>query len=95
MSSIQFKDQDILKIIYSFNYNKAQGYDDDDDIYIYIRLLKICNSSIVKPLSIQTGTFPNNWEKSNVVPIHKKCDKQLLQNYRPVLLLPICSKDYV
>ena len=64
-------------------------------IYIYIRLLKICNSSIVKPLSIQTGTFPNNWEKSNVVPIHKKCDKQLLQNYRPVLLLPICSKDYV
>ena len=49
----------------------------------------------MKPLSIQTGTFPNNWEKSNVVPIHKKCDKQLLQNYRPVLLLPICSKDYV
>ena len=95
MSSIQFKDQDILKIINSFNYNKDQGYDDDDDdddddiyiyiylfIYIYIiRLLKIWDSSIVKPLSIQTGTFPNNWKKSNVVPIHKKCDKQLLQDY--------------
>ena len=67
LSSIQFKDQDILKTIHCLNYNKAHGYDD-----ISIKLLKICNSSIVKPLSIvfknylQTGTFPNNWEK-----IHK------------------------
>ena len=62
-----------------------------------IRLLKICDSLIVRPLSIifknclQTGTFPNNWKKSNVVPIHKKGDKQLLQNYCPVSLLPVCS----
>ena len=95
LSSIQFKDQDILKIIRSLNYNKAQGYDD-----ISIRLFKTCDSSIVKPLSIifknclQTGNFPNNWKKSNVVPIHKKGDKQFLQNYRPVSLLPICSKIF-
>ena len=44
LSSIQFKDQDILKIIHFLNYNKVHGYDD-----ISIRLLKICNSSIVKP----------------------------------------------
>ena len=61
LSSIHFEDQDILKIIQSLNYNKAHGYDD-----ISIRLLKICNSSIVRPLSIifknclQTRTFPNN-----------------------------------
>ena len=73
LSSIQFKDQCILKIIHSLNYNKAHGYND-----ISIRLLKICDSSTVKPLSIifknclQTGTFPNNWKKSDVVPIHKK-----------------------
>ena len=30
----------------------------------------------------------------NVVPIHKKGDKQLLQNYHPVSLLPICSKIF-
>ena len=95
LSSIQFEDQDIPKIIRSLNYNKAHGYDD-----IFIRLLKICNSSIVRPLSIifknclQTGTFPNNWKKSNVVPIHEKVDKQLLQNYCPVSLLPICSKIF-
>ena len=43
---------------------------------------------------MQSGSFPNNWKKSNVVPIHKKGDKQLLQNYRPVSLLPICGKIF-
>ena len=43
---------------------------------------------------MQSGSFPNNWKKSNVVPIHKKGDKQLLQNYQPVSLLPICGKIF-
>ena len=43
---------------------------------------------------LQTGTFPNNWKKSNVISVHKKGDKQLLQNYCPVSLLPICSKIF-
>ena len=33
-----------------------------------------------------------DWKKSNAVPIRKKGDKQLLQNYCPVSLLPIRSK---
>ena len=56
--------------------------------------------SVLKPLSIifknclESGSFPNNWKKSNVVRIHKKGDKQLLQNYQPVSLLPICGKIF-
>ena len=41
---------------------------------------------------IDTGTFPSDWKKDNIVPIHKNGDKQTLKNYCPVSLLPICGK---
>ena len=47
LSSISLNDQNILKIINSFNINKVHGYDD-----ISIRLPKIYDSAIVRPLSI-------------------------------------------
>ena len=31
---------------------------------------------------------------ANIVPIHKKGDKQTVINYRPVSLLPICGKIF-
>ena len=31
---------------------------------------------------------------ANVVPVHKKSDKQILRNYLPVSLLPICGKVF-
>ena len=41
---------------------------------------------------IDTGVYPDTWKKSDIVPVHKKGDKQIVNNYRPVSLLPICSK---
>ena len=38
--------------------------------------------------------FPTEWKKANVVPVHKKGDKQILKNYRPVSLLPIYGKFF-
>ena len=61
-------------------------------------MIKICGQSIVKPLPIiyrnclNTGTFPDISKKSNIVPVHKKGDKQIVNNYRPVSLLPVCGK---
>ena len=43
---------------------------------------------------LRTGIFPDQWKKTNIVPIHKKVDKQLLKNYRPVSLLLICGKVF-
>ena len=63
-------------------------------------MLKICDKSICKPLElifqscIKHGKFPNKWEMANVVPVHKKSDKQALKNYRPVSLSPICGKFF-
>ena len=94
LSSLQFEDKDI-KIIKSLNINKAHGHDD-----ISIRILKICDLPIIKSLSIvfrnciNNSTFPDLCKKSNICPIHKKGDKQISNNYRPVSLLPICRKIF-
>ena len=40
----------------------------------------------------EQGTFPEDWKKFNVIPIHKKESKNLIKNYRPISLLPIFSK---
>ena len=34
------------------------------------------------------------WKRANVVPVHKKDDKQILKNYRPISLLPIAAKIF-
>ena len=85
----------MLKIIRALDINKARGHDN-----ISTCMIKICDSSIVKTLSIiyrnslNSGIFPNNWKRSNIVPVHKKGNKQLIQNCGPVSLLPISSKIF-
>ena len=65
---------------------------------ISIRMLKICDSAITKPLSIifrnciSQNTLPDIWKKSNICPIHKNGGKQVINTYRSVSLLPICGK---
>ena len=63
-------------------------------------MLKLCDESIYKPLNLifeswlETGQFPSDWKKANVVSVFKKGDKQLLKNYRPISLLPITGKIF-
>ena len=40
------------------------------------------------------GSYSDIWKRANVVPIHKKQDKQVVQYYRPISLLPICAKIF-
>ena len=93
LSSITFTEKNIEKVIQSLDPNKAHGHD-----MTFIRLLKICAKSIIKPLlmiykkCLEKGCFPNEWKKANVVPVYKKNDKQLLKTYRPISLWLICDK---
>ena len=43
---------------------------------------------------IDTGTLPDIWKQSNIIPVHKKGDKQIVNNYIPVSLLPIFGKIF-
>ena len=61
-------------------------------------MIKICNESITIPLkiifkeSLKNGVFSEIWERANVVPLHKKEDKNLVKNYRPISLLQIFER---
>ena len=93
--SLQFENKDIIKMIRALDTNKAHGNDD-----ISIKILKIRDLVIIKPHSIifknctNNSTFPGLRKKSNIYPIHKKGDKQIINNYRPVSLLPTCEKIF-
>ena len=41
-----------------------------------------------------SSSYPDMWKLANVIPIFKKGDKQLIKNYRPISLLPICGKIF-
>ena len=94
-SKIAFTDNQIFKILRVLDINNAHGHDK-----ISIRMLKLCDKSIITPLSIlfqnsiDTRNFPDTWRKSNIVPVHKKGDKKIVDNYRPVSLLPILGKIF-
>ena len=85
LSGVTFSQDDTGKTIQNLNADKAHGQDN-----INIRMLNICGSSIYGSLELifkevlSTGLFPSNWKKGNIVSIHKKGDKQILKNYRPI-----------
>ena len=93
LSDIKIDPDKIVEIILSLNAKKAHGCDG-----ISMAMLKLCPDEIAVPLSIifqrcvSNGMFPDSWKLANVQPIHKKNDRQIKSNYRPISLLPLCGK---
>ena len=99
-SSASHSDESILctpeivnDLLLEIDISKATGPDG-----ISGRMLKGTAQSIAIPLcklfnmSISTGTIPQEWRTSNIVPVHKSASKGLASNYRPISLLCIVSK---
>ena len=63
-------------------------------------ILKQCIETYIDPLtylvnlSINQGIFPDELKIAKVLPIYKSDDKQLIQNYRPIAVLPFFSKNF-
>ena len=75
-----FDEQLISNLTEALNPNKAHGHDG-----LSIRMFQMGSDSICKPLSIifrnclKAGYFPTIWKKANVVPVHKKRNKQVTE----------------
>ena len=95
ISDFNISEENILNIIRSLNPNKAHGWDE-----ISIRMTKIGDASLLTPLKIiftnclRQGVFPEIWKCANVVPVHKKNEKNVKSNYPPISLLPIFGKMF-
>ena len=67
---------------------------------ISVKFLKFLSPALIKPLSfiinqsLVTGIFPTKLKIAKVLPLFKKEDPTLMDNYRPVSLLPSISKVF-
>ena len=65
-----------------------------------VKFLKNIKNVILKPLttiinqSLHLGLFPEKLKIAKIVPVFKKDDDKLLENYRPISILPAFSKIF-
>ena len=85
--------EDIQQICNKMKLKTSVGYDNVSN-----KLMKETVEFISKPLahifnqSMSSGTFPNKLKTAKVIPLYKSGDKHLLNNYRPISILPAFSK---
>ena len=84
---------EVEAVLKSLDPTKAAGPDE-----IPARILKETAATIAPSLcmlfnrSLEEGYIPREWKLANVVPVHKKDEKDHVENYRPISLLCIVSK---
>ena len=85
----------VKSVLDSLEINKAQGPD-----AINGAVLKNYSISLSYPLhklfnlAYNTGYLPSEWKLANVVPIHKKDNKNKVVNYRPISLTSLIMKVF-
>lgn len=86
-------EDEILKNIKNLKNNSASGYDK-----ISVKTLKETATYITKPLNyifnlcFEKGIFPSDFKVSTVTPVHKKGDRTVVGNYRPISVISNLGK---
>ena len=93
IQTIEFNVEEVCNELRNLSCGKACGPD-----LLPARLLRV-GAELIAPslthlfqLSLCSGKLPLDWTSANVVPIHKKGDKHLTNNYRPISLTSIVIK---
>ena len=88
-------ESEVRKIISSLTITRTTGLDGFSNIH-----LKKLKKDIVKPItklinkSFQTGTFPDALKIAKIIPTYKSKERNLINNYRPISVLPALSKIF-
>ena len=83
----------VYRLITKLFISKATGVDD-----ISAKVLKAAAPAIAEPstrifnMSIASGKFPMESKAARLTPIFKKGQRSMLDNYRPISILPVISK---
>ena len=89
LCNLSINENDISTRIRNLDPNKSPGWDN-----LSVRMIKLFGDSLIYPVkciferALQEGKYPDCWKKANVVPVYKRESKSLIQNYRPISLLP-------
>ena len=90
LSSVIIKETDISNMLKSLNVNENHVHDD-----ISIRMLNLSHKSTLKPSKLliksclQTGVFPDHWNKANILRIYKK---DLISKWLKIIDQSRCSQ---
>ena len=85
--------QEILKIIGSLANKSSSGHDNLTNTLLKQLQVSICEPlSIIFNKSLESGEFPQEMKKADVIPLYKTKEKYLVMNYRPISLLLTISK---
>ena len=83
----------IRNIINKLPNKNSCGYDN-----LSTKTINTLKYSLIKPLTLiinqilNTGVFPSQLKIAKVIPIFKKDDNTMFNNYIPITLLPVLSK---
>lgn len=85
----------ILKAIDSLPSKSSSGFDSISSSLLKSIKNEICDvlTSLIN-LSFEQGIFPDKLKIAKVTPVYKKSDIHLIDNYRPISLLPAISKVF-
>lgn len=93
LETVSLAEEEVLALLKTINISKATGPDK-----ISPRMLKEAAPSIASSLtrlfnmSLTSCTFPAIWKRANVIPLHKKGNRNSPNNYRPISLLSVVGK---
>ena len=89
----EFTVEEVLKVVKNINVSKSSGLQDISSFVVKeVFTILICQVTHMMNISVKSSTFPTAWKKALVIPIPKGGNLSLVQNYRPISLLPLPGK---